>query len=262
MSFKVASEILKFYFKEKQHLKKSYSMRALARRLKISPSYLSEIFSGKKRPSPVLLRKIVSALDLDTHGKQLLERSFIEEIFPETSQSIARNTDKWILESLQSFVLLQRWYYVVILDLSTCDDFQSTAHWIAQATGLPQNEVNDAVAFLLRHGFLVQKSNRWVKSKKKIHFPTQQSLPLIRSFHSQMIHRALQELNTKPDTNSFQKRLISGMTISCNPERIPVAKEKLNKALREVADYLMEGPCTDLYQINLQFFSHRGNFAV
>ena len=86
-------------------------------------------------------------------------------------------------------------------------------------------------------------------------FPTVKSLPKIRAYHKKMIQKAVHELDKKIDEKSFQKRLISGMCIAANPEKITQAKQILQAALHEVASVLSEGNCTELYHLNAQLFS-------
>ena len=57
-------EILSKYFQQKQRHAPGYSLRAVAKRLDISPSFLSRILSGKRPVPYALLLKMKSVLDI------------------------------------------------------------------------------------------------------------------------------------------------------------------------------------------------------
>jgi hypothetical protein len=54
---------------------------------------------------------------------------------------------------------------------------------------------------------------------------------------------------------SFERRLITGISIAANPENLDRARDILLAALHEVASVLSEGECTELYHLNAQLFS-------
>lgn len=136
----------------------------------------------------------------------------------------------------------------------TCEDFQSDTHWIARRLGILKGDVDEALNVLNKLDLIEQSTNGWVKKSKKIRFPTVRSQAEIRNFHRQMIEQALKELNCKTTSQDFERRMISGITFSCNPKKIKKIKQKLNLLIHEIANSAMEGSCTEVYQINLQFF--------
>ena len=60
-----AGAILKLYFDRKRVSTPAYSLRALARDLKVSPAYVSQVFNGKKPLPESRLAEIIRILDLD-----------------------------------------------------------------------------------------------------------------------------------------------------------------------------------------------------
>ena len=69
-----------------------------------------------------------------------------------------------------------------------------------------------------------------------------------------MIEKAKIELETKTFDSDFQKRLINGFTLAFNPANTEKVKAKLQELMSEISIAGSEGECTEVYQLNLQFF--------
>ena len=76
------------------------------------------------------------------------------------------------------------------------------------------------------------------------------SQPEIRNFHKQMLKRAEEELK-KTSPEDFERRLITGITITADPDKIEVAKKMLSDALHEIANLLGEGEAESLLRQTL-----------
>lgn len=257
---KSSAKILHFFWLQRRKINPAYSMRALARDLDLSQSYVSEIINGKKRLTPSMLSRWSRVLKIDSLGVDSIKRALIEEFSPEpkarkSKSPVTSASETWDLES-PSDLLLQRWYHVVILELlnTDCQDF--TPAVVAKRVGISAEQATGALLLLQEQGYVRTVQGRLVKTKQKLRLPTAKSLAVIRNFHRQMIELSLLELRNKSDAQSFARRLISGITVSANPLQIEKAKAHLQKALHETADILMQGPCTDVMQLNVQLFSH------
>lgn len=254
-------EILKQYFHRKQEINPSYSLRALARHTQVAPSYLSAVFSGKKSISDKIFQKLVRHLELDKSTVLSVRKALaIEnindvELVEELKLSTKGNAvQKYKPISNKKISLLQKWYYVAVLDLMTCADFKSDYQWIARRLGILQGEAEEAVDVLKKLDIIENHKTGWRKKSLKLRIPTARSQEEIRKFHKQMIEKALTELQFKTQQENFEKRVIAGITFAGNPKKLNRAKEKLNEVLHEIASDLMEGECTEVYQLNFQFF--------
>lgn len=249
-------EVIQLYFKRKQMNNLSYSMRAFARDLKISPSYLSGILSGKKKFPTSKTSDFIKILDLDDVACLQLRRAL------DTSTSISKITldddDKSFLKKYVPLPrikinLLKHWYYVALLDLTTVSDFKNDPHWISKKLGISLFETTLAIENLKRLGLLKEDCDSLVKVNKKIRFPTNISQKIVRDFHTQMIKKSLSSLKLT-DEDSFQNRLIAGATFAIAPHKIQDIKRQLNELLLSVTESATEGECLKVYQFNLQFF--------
>lgn len=263
-----SSRILKQYFSRKQEQNPSYSLRALARDLDVAPSYVSGLMNGKKRASVKMIARLAPLLGFDESAEGALRMATSLEAIGdlEVSKELRTNSALQTLEAIPLFKplskrklsLLERWYYVAILDLMECDDFEDTPQWIAQRLGLFPHDVQDALRTLEKLELIergVRKSKPvWKKRDTRIRLPTGRSLNEIRQFHRQMIERALLELRFKTSQRDFERRLISGITFAVDPRNISKARRKLEAAIHSISAELMTGRCTEVYQLNVQLF--------
>lgn len=256
-----SSDILKRYFRRKQEFNSSYSLRAFARDLGVSPSYVSAVLSGGKRPSIRMIERAIRVLELDESAEMALKRAVAAETAH--GQLLLENAPQRVVEdAVERFrplpkgkqSLLHRWYYVAVLDLITCSDFQSEPSWIARRLGISVDQVRESLFALERLGLIQLEGATWTKVAARVRVATQQSQKEVRDFHRQMIEKSLQELTGNTDQDAFDKRLIAGVTFAANPAELKKARQMLNEAVHQVATELMRGECTEVYQINLQLF--------
>ncbi len=251
-------ELLSKQLKRVQRQNPSYSLRALARDLKLSVSFASGILSGQ-RPFPRKhLERFVKVLGMDPIARELLAKALDREHLkttlssdPEGSPASSAIADFAELPN-RDFSVLRHWYFVAILDLAVCEKNLDGAQ-VAKRLGIRTEEAAYALKTLQQEGWLKWNGTRWEKAHARFRLPTKDSQEIVRKFHRQMIVLALQELGSAESAN-FQKRLINGLTFSANPAQMERAKARLNEALYEIAGMLAQGECTEVYQLNCQLF--------
>lgn len=253
-------QILKQYFDRKKEKIRSYSLRVLARDIKVSPSYLSEVFSGHKRISSSILKRLEKPLGLDEQTIVSIRKTlFVESLsdpslMSEFANSTTESVQKFKPLSSKKYSLLHKWYYVAVLDLMTCSDFRSDIQWISRKLGLLTTETSEALQVLERLELIEIKNSVWQKKSKKVRLSEANSQIEIRNFHHQMITKALKQLEYKTKPEDFERRLIAGITLAVNPRKLKRAKKKLNDILHEISLDLIDGECSEVYQLNFQFF--------
>lgn len=253
--------ILNIYFERKKLSFPHYSLRALARDLNISPAYASTIMSGKK-PIPLnQLQAFIKLLELDDIAILQLKNA----LYPEAKKDLPANDNQLDITDLdfinkykpldkKKYDILNNWYNIAILDLTTCEGFESSPVWISKKLKISQLETEIAIENLKRHKLLQEIDGKLQKVELKIRFPTKISQTVVRKFHKEMIKKAYDEISTKTEDADFEHRLILGSTFAVNESKIGVLKEIIQKALYEVSSSATDGPCQSVYQLNIQFF--------
>lgn len=247
-----------------------FSHRALAKKLHISHSFLSALLAEKKKWPHDLLDKIVEVLDLDELSINQIGSAMIEDQLSELKKSskimkhfIKKNhsssntssiLQKYSEIPLNKLNLLSHWYFIPLLDLCTCDNFQLDFKWISAKLGITAYEAEYAWNFLVTKGFVIKENDLWIKSDKDVRIPTTSAQTLVQKHHQEMILKGITHMKENHDAPSFSQRLIAGVTTAANMENLPQCKDQLHNAAYETAQQLSEGPCTELYQIYVMLY--------
>jgi uncharacterized protein (TIGR02147 family) len=259
-----SAELLKQAFQEKLKKNPAYSLRAASRDLGVTHGYLSLVLNGKKRLTFKRAVQFAQFLHMDEERTELFLkavsiesmkdpqcRSFLQSSMTQTSSGQA---NEFAMLEIDRFRVLSEWYHIAILDLTLVTQFKADPTWVAIELGISTDQVKTAVARLERLGLLEISNGRWIKTSAKLAVPTTYSDRAVREFHGQMINKALEALQlTSPE--DFAAREISGVTFTVDPERLPEAKKRVEKFKREMMEFMGDGHCTALYQMNVQLFN-------
>lgn len=254
-------ELLQKFFLAKKRKNPSFSLRAVAKKMEVSASYFSEILSGKKRLPLSRVSQVAKTLGMDSVAQDqltvLLQRELLKLAPGESSSKVLPRKAIQSFDPVpeeKDFSILEKWYHVALLDLVASPQFQTDPQWISQILGITQTAAENSFKTLVRLKYLKEERGQWIKTQKKIRLPTTKSHEAVRNFHKQMIEKALEELEFNISEEAFGRRLISGITITADPMKVDQAKQILAEALHEAAEVLMDGDCTEVYQLNLQVF--------
>lgn len=239
------AEILREVYRERAS-NRSYSLRAFARDLGISHTYLSLVFNGKKKFPAATLRSLSDKLRLRA-----------DQLEKMADPSDRASKDRFSRLEMDKFRLMSRWYYIAILDLVDLKSFVFTPQNIASYLSVDFEEVKEALQTLKRLEVLKLENGKWSKVQSKFSIVLPTSMEAIRHYHRQMIHQASRELE-KTGEHDFKLRDITGMTMPINPRRIAGAKRRIARFRRSLEAYLTQGECSEVYQLNIQLFTHRG----
>ncbi|MGZ3693075.1 MAG: TIGR02147 family protein [Bdellovibrionota bacterium] len=251
--------LLKKYFERKKKFAPGFSVRALAGRLDISPSFLSRVLSGKKAiPYPLLLR-LGEALDIEPEVFSGLKEAHSSAADPgrvavKGRKKLETSMEDWELASQESLRVLRHWYYLPMLEFTTLQSYDGKPVTIAGRLGISIGVAEAAMRELADLGLLELKGGRYLKTKKKLRWVAGKSVAEIRSFHDQMLTRAQLELRNGKTPEEFEQRLISGITFTANPIKIAAAKKRLAECLHEIVNDLTESPGSEVFHLSAQLF--------
>lgn len=241
------------------------SVRGVAGRLEITPSYWSKILRGKKPVPPALLPKIVKVLRLDTQQVAQLQRSILQRIerdqlMPATGLRTTNKRKKAPTETYRNLEtseiwLLKEWFYIPILNFCTLPKAGTDIKGIASGLGLKTEQVREAIQKLVQHGYLKQEKNgRLARTEQKLRLPTTKSLAQVRDYHAALLQRAGEELKNISDED-FARRLISAVNFAGSSKKMKEARLILEEAMYQVANLMADDhDCDEIYQLSLQIF--------
>jgi uncharacterized protein (TIGR02147 family) len=242
------------------------SLRSLAAGLKVSPSYLSKVLRGQRRISASLLGPLARLLRLDHHEVAELQRLSLEQHENRKLVSVtgfrtlkrapaSQITTDYKSLSATDMWILERWYYLPLINIVTTVDFVPSVDWIAARLGITADVTERAIDRLVQEGHLSRdKDGGLQKTDLKVRFPAQRSHPTIRSFHQGMLKKATVLLDRPPTEAEYADRLVSGLCFAGDPSRMAEAKLVIEQALYKAAEILAAGECTEVFQLGLQLF--------
>lgn len=258
-------KILKVYFEEKQRQNLNYSLRALARDLKLSPAFVSQIFSGRRAPSLAAMQSFVRVLKVRRSDAEVLRKSVVlhsrenKEIGKILGEYLRRDPStvafkRYSRKNFDSLHSLTQWHQFALMELITCAKYQSDERLIAKKLRLPLLELRANLFTLVNAGLIERENGKWVKKSLHYDFPTDTSHEATRQYHRTMTSKALEVLMTELKPEDIERRRMIGATLAVNPEKLRRAIDELNNFLYKLAAQLSEGECREVYQLNLQLF--------
>lgn len=240
------------------------SVRRVASRLEITPSYWSKILRGKKPLPPTLLPKIVKVLGLDTQQVAQLQRLMLEtierdQLAPQTGMRTnlpaSSPIENYANLNRDQIWILDEWFYIPILNLCTVTGFAGKIENISLRLGLKSEQVAAAVLRLKHYGYLREdQQGVFTRTDQKVRFPTSKSLAPVRQYHHAMIQKAREHLHRVSD-EAFAERLISAVCFAGSSGKMKEARLILEEAMYRVANLMADEPsCDEVYQVNVQIF--------
>lgn len=260
--------LIKKFLIRKQEENSLYSLRAFARDLDCSPSFLSEVLNGKKKVPPAWIKQISTTLNLDDISIADLKTAILQSHLEGTGleklvdQNISRKVSKVNMAkplNKKNLSLLSKWYYVAILDFITLENGPHKTEDIARRLNLSSGAIKEAIAVLQNLELIkVDENQNLHKTDAHIRFPTSKTDATVRNFHIQMIEKAKFEVMNKTKDSDFSRRLVTCSTIAADPKHTEKIKEKIHVFLAEIAEEFSSGNAEELYQMNIQLFPLTG----
>ncbi len=257
-------KILWKQLRKKRSINPRYSLRAMARRLQITPSRLSQILRGKQGLSVEWARQIASRLGM-TESETALFCAMVEA--SDSRSKTRRKEASSQLKKLQVkdsgfkvvpedvFQLVSAWYHWAILELTRLKDFCPSPAWIASKLGLSPEEAEGALARLERTGLIHRDKNGFTLTNSSLSTTAEIPSEAIRTFNSQILLKAEKAIWSQP----VEERDFSTLTVAIKRDRIPEIKERIAAFRRELNAELeqdtIQNDGEEVYCLGIQFFN-------
>lgn len=250
-----------FLRQELEHRQKkngSYSLRAFASFLEVSPGSLSRALNGKASLSIKVLTRALDKLAVTERERARYLASTIVEQQRAAAKKSGLRLDfpqKEIpLEEFDASLMdgVSEWYHFAILELTTLDGFKLSPRTIGSALGITQDQAESAMIRLLQTGLLMRTKTGFKKAKaiflnKNRNKMTSNS---IRKSLDQMLEKAQDSLKSDP----LAERSMTAMSIPIDPKKIPVAKLMIEQFVLQMCDYLSCERKERVYNLNVNLF--------
>ena len=226
-------DYLRFELDARQSRRPKYSLRAFSRDLKMSPSHLSDVLSGRERLSIQTAQVVSKALGFNpikkSHfiGMVALEKASKAEEQAKLRaklDKIVKDDSAYHEHDLDHFKMISDWHHLGILAAAELKSIGGNVQKTAKTLGLDGKTVKEAVRRLSRLG-LVRVKDRVIEVLKKKTMTPRAEVPSysVRRFHRQMLQKAGEAL----DLFAVSERFASSSLIAIAKEDMPAAKEFL-----------------------------------
>lgn len=252
-------DILKEKLSDRCRKNATYSLRAFARDLEISPQRLSHILNGKHGLSLRAALLIARKLNMNENETNYFCASVEEKharsqkLKAEAKEKLACIKSTYKDLSIDHFKIISDWYHFAIMELTLIDGFNQEPRWIARTLGIKEIEVKMALERLLKLEMLEQDTKGNLKLSGQF-FADPGGVPsdAIRTFHRQLLMKAAESL----DYQALEERDISSMIMAINQEDLSEAKADIKKFREEFdAKYSNTKKKTSVYCLGIQFYN-------
>ena len=224
----------------------SYSLRAYAQWLGISPSHLSQVMSGIRPMTNKISLKIVEKFNFSPAEKI----EFFEAVHLSVIENHIKKDDEFFLIREDEFKLIADWHHFAILGCFDLKDASAKHEWFAKKLGLDLKTIDLAIERLLRLDIIAKKNGKYVQIKKPIRTSTDIPVEAIRKYHAKNLDLAREKI----ETVAVDKREFTSITMAINPKKLKIAKELMTDFKRRLADLLEHGEKTEVYTFSAQLF--------
>ena len=232
------------------HDNPKYSLRAFSASLKLSPSFLSKVLSGKRSLTLKTANKILPSLDLSPQEKESFLHLVFEDRQTSTSSPKQGQVEDYTLLTMDAFSIISDWYHYAITELTSLEDFENDPRWISKKLGISVIETKMALQRLKRLRILNEKNGELIKSSESLTTTTDISSTALKKFHQQPLEMALRSLRE----DDVLERDFTSMTMAINENKLPFAKKRIKNFRRALCKQLSKGKKTRVYNLCIQLY--------
>lgn len=234
--------------RKKQQRNPSYSLRAYAQLLGVSPAHLSQILNEKRPLTLKTAKKMAKALKLSPFETEYFLSDLYETGEEPLDESLLKK-GRLILQE-DEFKLISDWEHFAILSLSEIEGNRFDGRWIAKRLNISLLRATEARDRLIRLG-IIEKQGRSFKQIAPPISTTDDILNLsIQKNHLQHLELAGEKLENTP----LELREYTSVTLATNPLKIAEAKKMIRNFKRKLTRFLEDTEKTEVYTLAIQLF--------
>jgi uncharacterized protein (TIGR02147 family) len=217
--------------------KNNTSLRALAQRLAVSPALLSSVVNGRRNLTLEHIENWAAALGWDENEKSFLQKCIHFQNHPEReakAEAYKKMTrfKKYQERSSRELVTwgyLEKWWNIVLREMSHLPDFQMDIDWIRQRMLYPvsKEDLRKSLQFLSDQQLLAKQGEFL---RLECHGGVYKLS--LAQFHAQMLEKAVQAIYKSPS----DERHVLGHTFKFSKKKLSKIKLILDRALEEIAE--------------------------
>lgn len=245
--------LLQTRFLELQSKNPSFSLRAFAKKLGLSPSAASELLRGQRRASRKLAERIAQRLMLDPQETHRVLRHFDEaKGRSNASGSTPEASKEYLKLTADQFTLISEWVHYAILSLIETQDFKPEAQWIASRLGVSVAKVTGCLERLERLGLIDRAEDDSItRTFAQIHTPDDVFNVSLQKAHVGDMELAKSALQNVP----VALRDFTSISMATSPEMMPELKKLIRRFRADATRLLESAPKkSEVYQMSVYVY--------
>ena len=235
--------------KKRKSKNPGYSLRAFAKSLGLSSSFVSKVLNAKKNVSHETALIIASRLNLDED---------VVQIYFTDAANLKMKEMEFDNVAVDEFHYISDWHHFAILEAVTLSDFKNEpkknqVQWLADRLSLTEERTSLAVERLARLKLLELDAKGNILGTAKNNTTVAAGVPTAanREHERQLLEKAITALDEIP----FEYRNQSSMTMAIPASRFNEAVDKIKTFRREMSTFLQrKGKRDSVYQLSVSFF--------
>lgn len=246
------------FYETKQKNNPSFSLRAYAKFLGLSPSTLHGAMKNGKGLSDSALTSVGARLMLSrtevAYFRNLVRSNRMRNTKRKASalRQAAKYDTRYDLLSEEQFSSVSSWYCFAVMELAKLPTFKNDPRWIAKKLGITAKQAKGAIQALAILGILEEKEDGSITTVRDfVALPSGPPLPAARGFHAQFAEKARKAMVEQPKgTRNF-----STLVLKFRRSDIERVDEKIRVFRREFSQEFESGIEHDtVYALAVQFF--------
>ncbi len=251
MSKQTYIQILRQELEKRVQRNASYSAKAFANDAGLSPSYLSQVLSGKRSLKLSTAYQLTQRLNWSTRRSKI----FLDLLQSNKSNAPTKDTETLTHSPYKAlkkstFERIPGLLAFSIMELTLVEDFQPTTPWIAERLGCSRIETERTIVHLVELGLLVW-SDETLKCKYDFfECPENEESLAGKNFHGQVLEKAIKE-QKRQNRDHIEYRTV---TVSTSVKKISEAKKMIQDFEEQLISFLSTGKKDSVYQWGTQLF--------
>lgn len=246
------ADILKFELERRKSMNSSYSLRAYARSLNMSPGELSEVMRGIRPITLKLVKKLSQSIDFTKEEEEHLENlvAISRGQLDADEYFIDRRSLEMIELNKAKFHLISNWHYFAILNLFDCTDFKWSVNYLSSCLGISREQAKEAMQALIEVGIVEKKKSKVSVSKKNVFTGDFGVSKAVQAYHQSVLKKAIKSLEDQP----IEKRHVSGIGLPIKHNEIDNVKKEIRKFEERILKKYSSEEADVVYQLESAFF--------
>lgn len=236
-----------------QNRNKSFSLRAFARKLDVSPGVLSSIMNGKRTLTKAIGLKILKKLNISEEEKTQFLKSinYSPQYLNKLEEKIKKQKVLFLEDNSLSLKILSEWEHHAVLVYMELKEFSPKRENISKKLGIPMKRLMDVLDNLVEAKLIIRKKDDYFPSEFDcVSFRFNENSESTNIIKKESLKLAFEKYDQQDENLSHT----TSWTIPVETKNLQKAKELMDEFIVRLHALLQDGECTEVYKATFTLF--------